>query len=232
MSTINPYVKSIESQFRHYSTSKDTQHDDDRRHGSTFGAMCRVFRANNCRNGAKLREKGGHNRLERVFGLDVDRLGVGARVGGKRFRGEKDAMKEWCMNSIAQPNGAHEIHDLASVKGCLPDVGNRIYLGEFESCHDAIAKGKSHFFQSKRVDGCYHCARECHTEQYNQLLLNKDQLEERAKTLPGMIADAKKEKRYQSIDELQNQLGAVNYLIKIVNERIEEEKKMRRPVGH
>ena len=67
-------------------------------------------------------------------------------------------MASYYVNKNAQLNGDHEVH----TTGCsfMPDVGNRIYLGEFSNCRDAVREAKKHYPQS---NGCYYCSRECHT---------------------------------------------------------------------
>ena len=62
------------------------------------------------------------------------------------------------VNKNAQSNGDHEVHK----DGCswLPDVQNRIHLGYFASCHDAVRKACDHYSQ---VNGCYFCSNDCHT---------------------------------------------------------------------
>lgn len=67
-------------------------------------------------------------------------------------------MANYYVNKNAQANGDHEVHET----GCsyMPARKNRIYLGDFASCHPAVRKAGEHFDQ---VDGCYFCAEECHT---------------------------------------------------------------------
>ena len=67
-------------------------------------------------------------------------------------------MASYYVNKNAQLNGDHEVH----VTGCsfMPDSGNRIYLGDFSNCRDAVREAKKHYPQS---NGCYYCSRECHT---------------------------------------------------------------------
>lgn len=62
------------------------------------------------------------------------------------------------VNRLAQSNGDHEVH----VSGCshMPAEVNRINLGYFSSCREAVAEAGKHF---KQVNGCYYCSRECHT---------------------------------------------------------------------
>jgi hypothetical protein len=70
-------------------------------------------------------------------------------------------MPNYCVNVNAQPgSGDHEVHDLASNKGCLPAAVNRIDLGWHPSCREAVTKAKSYFSDS---NGCYYCANDCHT---------------------------------------------------------------------
>jgi hypothetical protein len=62
------------------------------------------------------------------------------------------------VNKNAQSNGDHEVHRT----GCsyMPEVNNRIYLGDFSNCKDAVKEAKKHYSQS---NGCYYCSNECHT---------------------------------------------------------------------
>lgn len=67
-------------------------------------------------------------------------------------------MADYYVNTKAQPNGDHEVH----TTGCsfMPAETNRRYLGDFRSCHAAVREAEKHHAQ---VNGCYYCARECHT---------------------------------------------------------------------
>lgn len=63
------------------------------------------------------------------------------------------------VNKNAQSNGDHEVHK----RGCsfMPDLENRIYLGEFSGCRPAVKEARKHY---RQVNGCYYCARACHTQ--------------------------------------------------------------------
>lgn len=67
-------------------------------------------------------------------------------------------MMKYYVNKNAQANGDHEVH----TANCsfLPKSENRLYLGEFNNCKDAIREAKKYFSQ---VNGCYYCSKECHT---------------------------------------------------------------------
>jgi hypothetical protein len=67
-------------------------------------------------------------------------------------------MPAYCVNTRAQSNGDHEVHNY----GCnyLPDQQNRQYLGDFATCHGAVAEAKKSYRQS---NGCYFCSMSCHT---------------------------------------------------------------------
>lgn len=67
-------------------------------------------------------------------------------------------MARYYVNKNTQSNGDHEVHRT----GCdwLPGTHNRIYLGDFASCGPAVKEAKKHYGQ---VNGCYYCARDCHT---------------------------------------------------------------------
>lgn len=65
---------------------------------------------------------------------------------------------KYYVNKNAQSNGDHEVH----TKDCswLPIADNRIYLGDFSSCHTAVSEAKKYYDD---VDGCYYCCESCHT---------------------------------------------------------------------
>ena len=67
-------------------------------------------------------------------------------------------MVKYYVNKNPQDNGDHEVHKF----GCfwLPKAENRIYLGSFANCKDAVKEAKKHY---NNVNGCYHCSRACHT---------------------------------------------------------------------
>jgi hypothetical protein len=67
-------------------------------------------------------------------------------------------MKKYYVNKQEQSNGDHEVHD----ENCsyLPAAANRIYLGEFYTCHGAVVEAKKHYF---KANGCYYCSKDCHT---------------------------------------------------------------------
>ncbi|MCX6168671.1 MAG: hypothetical protein NTX65_05005 [Ignavibacteriales bacterium] len=67
-------------------------------------------------------------------------------------------MSSYYVNKNAQTTGEHEVHK----SGCsfLPTAENRIYLGEFSNCKEAVKEAKKHY---SNVDGCYYCSTECHT---------------------------------------------------------------------
>lgn len=63
------------------------------------------------------------------------------------------------VNKNEQDNGDHEVHK----SGCawMPEVENRIYLGDFSNCSQAVKKAKEYYNQ---VNGCYYCSNDCHTQ--------------------------------------------------------------------
>lgn len=67
-------------------------------------------------------------------------------------------MSPYYVNKNAQSNGDHEVH----TTGCsfMPEDINRIYLGDFWYCSQAISEAQKHYSQ---VNGCYYCSRDCHT---------------------------------------------------------------------
>ena len=67
-------------------------------------------------------------------------------------------MEFYYVNKNAQPNGDHEVH----VSNCsyLPSFENRMYLGLFSFCSEAVREAKKTYPQA---DGCYYCCRACNT---------------------------------------------------------------------
>ncbi|GAI41041.1 unnamed protein product [marine sediment metagenome] len=47
------------------------------------------------------------------------------------------------VNKNAQDNGDHEVHE----EGCekMPEEENKLYLGDFSNCHDAVKEAKKHY---------------------------------------------------------------------------------------
>ena len=68
-------------------------------------------------------------------------------------------MAAYYVNKNAQANGDHEVH----TTGCdfLPHETNRLYLGEFTSCRQAVRKAREYYSQ---VNGCFYCSNDCHTQ--------------------------------------------------------------------
>lgn len=66
--------------------------------------------------------------------------------------------QKYYVSKVMQANGDHEVHD----ENCrwLPDLPNRILLGEFYNCQDAVRAAQSYYI---KVNGCYFCSKTCHT---------------------------------------------------------------------
>ena len=68
------------------------------------------------------------------------------------------------MNRQFQPNGDLEVHCLDKPCPKSPSIENRIILGNFNNCYNAIAFARQMYPQyTKNIDGCYYCCNECHT---------------------------------------------------------------------
>ncbi|TNZ86917.1 hypothetical protein CGI23_12600 [Vibrio parahaemolyticus] len=67
-------------------------------------------------------------------------------------------MPRYYVNKNAQDNGDHEVHQ----EGCsrLPLPHNRLFLGIHSTCQTAVREARRHYRQS---NGCFYCARACHT---------------------------------------------------------------------
>lgn len=61
------------------------------------------------------------------------------------------------VNKKTQTTGEHVIH--TDRCNYLRDIQNKLYLGNFRNCKEAIEETKKYYL---RVDGCYYCAKEGH----------------------------------------------------------------------
>lgn len=68
-------------------------------------------------------------------------------------------MAYYYVNKNAQANGDREVHR----DGCqwMPSEANRIYLGIFSNCRDAVNAARTYY---RQVNGCATCSPECHTQ--------------------------------------------------------------------
>jgi hypothetical protein len=67
-------------------------------------------------------------------------------------------MDFYYVNKNKQANGDHEVHK--SSCNYLPTDSNRMYLGYFSTCQEAVREAKKTYPQS---NGCYYCCYACHT---------------------------------------------------------------------
>lgn len=67
-------------------------------------------------------------------------------------------MSRYYVNKNAQANGDHEVHTGSCSH--LPIEHNRLYLGIFANCRDAVREAKKTYSKS---NGCYYCCNPCHT---------------------------------------------------------------------
>lgn len=65
---------------------------------------------------------------------------------------------KYYVNKNVQSNGDHEVHT-SECKFC-PVEQNRIYLGDFSNCQEAVREAKKTYQQS---NGCKFCSLACHT---------------------------------------------------------------------
>ncbi|HBS23384.1 MAG TPA: hypothetical protein DD982_12745 [Thalassospira sp.] len=68
-------------------------------------------------------------------------------------------MPDYYVNDRAQDDsGDHEVHE----SGCawLKMANSKTYLGNYSSCHGAVAKAKTIYSSS---NGCAHCCSACNT---------------------------------------------------------------------
>lgn len=66
-------------------------------------------------------------------------------------------MPRYYVHTKSQPNGSHHVHRAEC--GFLPEEPQRVFLGFFNRCADALEEAKKHYSD---VNGCYYCARDCH----------------------------------------------------------------------
>jgi hypothetical protein len=66
-------------------------------------------------------------------------------------------MDNYYVNKNEQPNGDHEVHAVSCI--FLPIAENRLYLGFFDNCAEAVKEAKKTY---PKADGCFYCCRECH----------------------------------------------------------------------
>ncbi len=65
-------------------------------------------------------------------------------------------MTKYFVNTSPQPNGDHEVH----TESCPHLPADPAYIGIFSSCEDAVQRAGMLYL---RVNGCFWCARACHT---------------------------------------------------------------------
>ena len=77
-------------------------------------------------------------------------------------------MPDFCLDKKPQPGGVYLLHqsfpDRASNVQHLPDTEEeRINLGYFDDCQEALAAAKHHY-PNHPLDGCVHCCPDCSSE--------------------------------------------------------------------
>ena len=68
-------------------------------------------------------------------------------------------MPRFYVNTSAQSNGDHEVHEENKCQ-YPPNIINRRDLGHHSTCESAVKEAKNLYNQ---VNGCYHCCYNCHT---------------------------------------------------------------------
>jgi hypothetical protein len=67
-------------------------------------------------------------------------------------------VRRYFVNLYPEPDGRHEVHR----EGCTRMPASPLYLGYHPDCRAAIAAAKRFY---PRPNGCFQCARVCHTQQ-------------------------------------------------------------------
>lgn len=65
--------------------------------------------------------------------------------------------QKYFVNRVPQFNLDHEVH----VQGCKYMPENKIDLGEFTNCFEAVRESKKHYSQT---NGCFFCCNPCNTQ--------------------------------------------------------------------
>lgn len=66
-------------------------------------------------------------------------------------------MNHYYVSAIPEFSGKHEVHEEDCTR--LPSVTDRVYLGFFANCADALREAHKEY---DRVDGCQICSPACH----------------------------------------------------------------------
>lgn len=69
-------------------------------------------------------------------------------------------MNSYILNKNPQPTGEHEVHNVNTCAH-LPSIENRVTIGNFSNCTDAITFTKNEL-PNLEIDWCYWCTN-CHT---------------------------------------------------------------------
>ena len=69
-------------------------------------------------------------------------------------------MPHFIVNTTAQKNGDHEVHNTTDGCSYMPVAANRKDLGYQTDCSGAVTEAKKTYSQS---NGCYYCCNACHT---------------------------------------------------------------------
>ncbi len=68
-------------------------------------------------------------------------------------------MSYYCVNTNAQSNGDHEVHDTGTCNR-LPLPQHRLSLGSHPNCQSAVRQAKQTY---PSANGCYYCCPACNT---------------------------------------------------------------------
>lgn len=71
-------------------------------------------------------------------------------------------MPRYIVNQNPQSTGEHEVHRDDGTCPKPPNPENRVELGYFAYCSDALRAARLKWPKHK-FDGCYYCANACHT---------------------------------------------------------------------
>lgn len=70
-------------------------------------------------------------------------------------------MPTYIVNSNAQSNGDHEVHNSSDPCSFMPSYANQVSLGWHSDCISAVRDANSRGYRP--ANGCAHCVSACHT---------------------------------------------------------------------
>jgi hypothetical protein len=76
-------------------------------------------------------------------------------------------MSKYLLNNNKQDSKRGDNYELHNEETCnrLPNHSNRLYIGNFSNCQDAMREAKAKYpYMASDIDGCFYCCSACHKE--------------------------------------------------------------------